>query len=108
MAIPSYIILYALNEQYIEIDGLTDALAGTPLNAATVTATLVNTAGTVADPAISGLALSYIAASNGNYRGTVAATFNPPAGNYTLKIDAAQGLVVLHLEIPVSVQTRRN
>lgn len=109
MAVPSYITLYVLNSQLLQIQGLSsvdDAGIQTPLNAATVTATLVDSDGKVADPTINAMALTYVSASSGNYEGTVDPAFNPPLGTYTLQIKATQGATTLYIQIPVSVQTR--
>ena len=108
MSIPDRITLYPKNDQVIEVFGLHNQVisATSWLNAATVTATLKDSAG-AAVTGLSALALAYIAASNGDYRGQVEDTFNPaPGDDYTLHIDASEAGIVLHIEIPVSVQVR--
>lgn len=114
MAVPSKLILYQDNDQYIEIDGLADELTGSYFNAATVTATLIDTAGLVglAGSTVTGfpLTLSYVSASNGNYRGKVLYSVVSvlPLGGYKMFFDAIQGGTQLHIEIPVSVKIRKS
>lgn len=108
MAVPSRIILYQKNDQFIEIDGLKDGLAGTFVNNATVTATLKDRSGVVVSE-VNNLTLVYVAASNGKYRGLVEDTFNPTrGGGYTLVVEADQAGTKLHLEIPVEVRVRKS
>jgi len=112
MAIPSEVVMFRLNDQFIEIDGLVDPTTGTAINGATVTATLVDESGAQV-PSLTNVALTYIAGSAGNYRGLVEQTFNPSLGSgYTLTIKASapgQGpdnTVDLYLEIPARVAPR--
>ena len=90
MPIPPVIVLYPLNTQVITITGLQDIVTGTFLNAATVTATLLDQFGNI-DPDINQLPLSYVLGSSGQYQGVVADTFNAKLGSgYTLRIQADQ------------------
>lgn len=108
MAFPSKVTLYKLNDNYIEIDGLSDGLDPTTyFNAATITATLKDSSGNNVTGATN-ISLSYVASSNGKYRGTVQETFNPSVGSYTLHIDASQGGIVGHWEVPASVKIRKS
>jgi hypothetical protein len=108
MAIPEKLTLYQLNDMFIEIDGLADGLdPGTFYNAATVIATLKDRDG-VDVPGCIGVTLSYLPASNGNYRGIVDDPFDPPAGGgYTLILDTDQGGIKGHFEIKAEVKVRR-
>jgi hypothetical protein len=107
MAIPTEIILYQKNDQYIEIDGIASGLDGSFMNAATVTATLVDADGAVVG-GLEELTLTYVAASDGKYRGQVQETFNPAVGTYTLIIEADEGGVVGHWEIKCKVKIRKS
>lgn len=62
-------VLYIGNDRYITLSGVNDAADGLYLNSATVTYALYEADGT----AVSGGTgtLTYIAASNGNYRGVI-------------------------------------
>lgn len=66
MALQTYI--YLGNDTVIEVTGLQNAVDSSYLNAATVTVTINDSAGT---EVVSSQALSYVAASNGNYRATL-------------------------------------
>ena len=104
--IPSIIYLFPLNTQIIEIDGLKDVVSGTFLDSATATATLYNNQGQ-ADSILNNITMNYIAASNGQYQGTVPDTFNAPLGSgYTLVITAVQAGVQAQWTIPVQVKAR--
>ena len=107
MAFPSKVILYKLNDNFIEIDGLADGLdAANYFNAATITATLKDSAG-VNVAGIIALPLTYVSASNGKYRGAVQEAFDPPAGGgYSLIIDASQGGVVGRWAVKTDVKVR--
>lgn len=107
MAIPSVLYLYQGNDQYIEIDGLCDATDVTSyINSATGTATLYDSTGAVVST-VKDVPMTYVAGSNGAYRGTIASTFNSPAGTgYVMKIDLTYSSAALHLEIPVQVKVR--
>jgi hypothetical protein len=86
-----YDIIYKGNDQHLQVSGLADGLTAAWVNDAVVTATLKDSASAVVT-GINALSLSYIAASNGNYRGAIPDTFNPAEGyDYTLEITATQG-----------------
>ncbi len=107
MAVPRRIVLYQSNDQVVELFGLQDSLTGDYLNSATVTATLKRKG--IAIEGCDEISLNYILSSNGNYRGQVEETFNPPAkSGYVLHYDADQGGTVLHIEIPTVVKIRRS
>lgn len=106
MAIPSRIVLYQSNDQTVEVDRLRDRLTGSYLNSATVTSTLYDSAGSTVT-GLNALSLSYVAASNGKYRGNVEETFAPALGdNYEIWFFGNEGSSYFHLEIPCSVRAR--
>ena len=108
MAIPARIILYQSNDQTVEIDRLRDRITGSYLNAATVSATLYDSAGSAVS-GLTGLTLAYVASSNGRYRGNLEQTFAPALGdNYEIWFDGNEGSSYFHMEIPVSVQARKS
>lgn len=114
MAVPTKITLYQNNDQFIEVDNLADGLTGTPFNAATVTATLVDTNGLngAKGATVTGfpLTLTYVAASVGVYRGkvlfTTVATLK--VGGYTMKFDALQAGTQMHVELGCTVAVRKS
>lgn len=106
MPLPSQVVLYQKNDQYLEIDGLADDAAAFQ-NSATVTATLYDLAGNAVAGATN-ISLTYLAASSGIYRGEIlGADFNPSVGAYTLKIDASASGLNAHWEIKTKVQVRK-
>jgi hypothetical protein len=104
---PAVIYLYPLNTQVIQINGLQDVVTGLYLDAASGTATLFDPQGN-ADPVLNGIVMTYLSGSNGNYNGTVPATFNPVkiSGGYSLVVTIAQGGVQAQFTIPVVVKPR--
>jgi len=108
MPIPSVIYVNPKNTQVVSLKFLKDLSTGSFLNAAAVTATLFDQFGNI-DPIFQNITLNYINGSQGNYQGVVAGGFNPPQGlgsGYKLIIDANQGGVLGHWEIPVTVRQR--
>ena len=113
MALPTKLLLVRLNDQFVEIDGLQDAVTLAYYNNATVSATLVDQ-NNDAVPGLSALPMPYVSGSNGNYRGLVEQTFNPPlGGGYTLQITASviggsgpDGTTDGYWEIPTQVVAR--
>jgi hypothetical protein len=109
MSVPSSITLYAKNDQYIEIDGLADGLnPSSYINGATVTLTLKDATGTIV-PEVNALVLSYVASTNGVYRGQVANTLNPATlgSGYKFYLDVDNAGVKLHMEISGAVKVRK-
>ena len=100
------VVLFQDNTQRIQLHGLRDADTGVFINGASLTATLLDqnrnqVAGLI------GVAMPYVSGTNGNYQGTVGASFAPPVGtNYTLIIDGDQGISHLHMEITAAVRVR--
>jgi hypothetical protein len=112
MGVPQRMVFTRKNDQFIEIDGLQDPTSGTFFNGATVTATLIDQY-LQPVPGCTAIVLNYLAGTNGNYRGLVEQTFNPPLGvGYTLQITGSapgQGTdneADLFLEIPAIVVPR--
>ena len=107
MVVPTKVFLKPQNDQVITVDRLKDSVTGAFLNAATVTATLKDHRGNSVAGAIA-IVLSLVGGSTtGKYRGQVEETFDPPIGTgYTLEIDAVEGGVVGHWEIPAEVIAR--
>lgn len=109
--LPSVIYLYPNNTQVINIVGLTDVTTGEYLNSATVSATLFDPRGN-ADPVLNNIDMGYIAASNGNYQGTVSYQFSPPGftgqskGGYLLQITAQQSGIQAVYSIPAIIELR--
>ena len=103
---PTVVYLFPLNSQLIQVQGLQDVLTGNFLNAATVTATLINFRG-IADSVLNNIPMTYVSASNGNYEGVAPDTFNAPVGSgYILQIQATQGSVQGLWSIPAQVKPR--
>jgi hypothetical protein len=100
----SAMVLYKKNEQKIQYIGLKDD-TGAYVNNATMTANMLDLQGN-AITEITNLNMAYVAASNGNYEGVVAATFDPPAGvGYICIIEArVGGSLKKHIEKPVIVE----
>jgi hypothetical protein len=104
--LPVLVKLFPMNTQVITITGLQDIVSGLYLDAATVTATLFDQYGNP-DPILNEVVMAYLPGSNGNYQGTVPATFNPALGDgYTLQILADQANVQSLFSIPAKVQLR--
>jgi len=108
MSIPSKVTLFLDNDNYIKIEGLVDGLDPVSyFNGATVTATLLDSAG-LPVTGVTDLPLTYVPASNGNYIGNVQETFAATAGSYTLVIDADQGGIIGSWHIACKVKVRKN
>jgi hypothetical protein len=114
MSVPTQLTVYINNDQFFEIDGLVDGLTLSPFNDATVTVKLIdknNLLGTGKGATVTGfpLTLTYIAGSNGNYRGklphSVSASF--VIGGYTAQFDMANASAQAHIEITVVVAVRK-
>jgi hypothetical protein len=98
-------VLFKKNDQFVEVNGLRNNLTGAYLNAATVTATLRDLAG-VAVAGLDGVALAYVAGSDGDYRGQVEETFDPPPGRYRIEFTAVEGALVARWDDDVIVRVR--
>lgn len=84
------------SDEVVTLTGLLDNVTGSYQNAATVNGYLYDSAGTQ----VTTFTLSYVAASTGNYRGTLtsAVTSLLTVGNeYKIKVSATQGGFVLEL-----------
>lgn len=83
-------VIYTANDNLLELTGFRDATAaaGTFLNAATVTYDVKDKDGASIDSGT----LTYVVASDGNYRGTVADTVNLEDGQHvSIEVDANGG-----------------
>ena len=102
-------ILYYLNDNLIEVDGLKDSTAaGYADGSATVSLTTIKDAAGVAVTGISfPLTLTYVAASNGKFRAVIdnALVLTPEAA-YTAFVNAAYGTLDGHWEIPLTCKVR--
>ncbi len=107
------------NDNILELDGLRNEITGAFLNAATVTATLVDSGGVNVTGQSWPLALDYVSDSDGIYRGTITdlavfSLFSPPSAvartqgfNYIAKVTADGGSDLLaYWEIPLQALDR--
>jgi hypothetical protein len=101
--------IYRENDNLITVDGLRDITSsGDYLNSATVEANLYDGDGVLVTPS-GGIALSYVADSDGKYEGVIQSTEDLELGQYyVLHIDAAEAGAVGHWEIEVEVKQRRS
>lgn len=102
--------LYVGNDTVLEVKGLKNEVTGAFLNAATVTATLSDSA---SGAEVSGqswpVTLAYVAGSDGDYRATLSYAMSLTAnGRYTASItaDAGAGLRA-QWSVPCRAQTRQ-
>lgn len=101
-------VLYVGNDTVLEVKGLKNEMAGAFLNAATVQATLYDSAGASVAGQSWPLALVYVPSSDGTYRGTLPYGLSLTAGDrYTARItaDAGTGLRA-QFDIPCVARTR--
>jgi len=100
-------ILYNQNDNLIELIGLQDATTEAYENAATVTVTLKDPDGTTVT-GVDGLSMAYVAASDGDYRGTIPYTSVLVSGKlYTAEVTADAGVGKrAFFVLPLKVLTR--
>lgn len=104
-AVPRRVTLVQQNTQGLKLSGLRDD-SGNFVNTAILTATLLDQT-RQPDAVLNGLSMPYIAASNGDYQGTVPSTFLAALGSeYTLVIDGDGAGAHLHMEIVAEVVAR--
>lgn len=85
-------ILYRSNDQILELRGLKNELTGAALNAATVTVTLVNSAGAQVAGDTWPKTMAYVTGSSGTYRCTLVYGLTlAEDGRYTAQITANAG-----------------
>lgn len=110
-------VLTQQNNQYVELDGACDGTTAsnpspTYINNATGTVKVYDPSGAlvvIGPGSVTSVAITYVVASNGNYRALITSVFNPPAGTgYKIVWDlttpgGAQG----HWERQATVQPRR-
>ncbi len=107
-AVPRKVTLVQQNTQGLKLSGLRDGTQPFPnfVNTAVLTATLVDQT-REPDSVLNQIPMPYIAASNGDYEGTVPSTFKAPLGSeYTLIIDGDGQGAHLHMEIVAEVIAR--
>jgi len=105
---PTKIFIYPKNTKTVTLESVVDQDTGIPWNGtAAITATLYDPSGNPV-PGLVSVALSYVAASNGDFELEFGdESFTPALGRgYTLTIDGNQGGIILHVDISVEV-TRR-
>ena len=103
--IPIKLVMTQNNTQLIQLSGLRDS-DNNFVNNATMSASLIDPNREPVNNCTN-ISMSYVASSNGDYQGTVPATFEPLLGSsYTLIIDADNGSAHLHLEIPTEIKVR--
>ena len=99
--------IYISNDTQIDVTGLQNAADSSYLNAATVTATLKDSAGSEVSGVSWPLTLSYVASSDGNYSGTIdKAVSISEQVSYFLEITAAQGGIDAFWRIRLFAQYR--
>lgn len=102
-------ILYYLNDNLIEVDGLKDStLSGYADATADVKLTAIKAAaGNTVTGVSFPITLAYVSASNGKFRGVVdKALALTPEAKYTAFIDATYGTLDGHWEIPLTCKVR--
>lgn len=83
--------LYILEDNVVEMNGLTDAITGEYINDATVTFSLKDASDNVVS-SLSGVSMAYVTDSNGIYRGTIPDTADISDGRiYYVEITAVAG-----------------
>lgn len=100
-------VLYLSNTNVIEINELYDTSAESYLNSATVTVTLEDKAGTEVTGETWPKTMSYVSASNGKYRATLASGIGITAGKqYIAKITATESGNTGYWEVPLVAHVR--
>jgi len=104
---PARLTCLKKNKQLLELFGLYDKLAGAWVNsAADLTATLKDSAGAPVT-GFTAIALAYIAGSNGDYRGSVAASVDPaPGTGYVLHVESDPNVSGINFQEPTTVKAR--
>lgn len=84
-------LFYCLNDNLIELDGLTNEATGAYVNDATVNCTLKDTAGVDIVGETWPLLMGYVSGSNGKYRATLEDTLTVTPGQYIVAYVDALG-----------------
>ncbi len=102
--------VYIANDNLLVVDQLKNALSGTYINNATVTCTIVDSAGSPVAGQTWPLAVVYQAGSNGQYVGVIEDTLTlSETTSYIAKVDADGGSGLKgHWEIPLKAKVRRS
>jgi len=101
-------VYYYKNDTLLELAGLKDEVTEAYINTATVTATVKNAAGTAVTGQAWPLTLSYVTASDGDYRGVLEAALSVAVGDrltVEVTIDGGSGREAF-FAIPVTVRQR--
>ena len=99
--------LYVANDNYLEVDALSNGATEAYENSATVTATLKTASGTNVSGQAWPLTLSYVADSSGTYRGILDDALSITAGTtYVAHIEATASGLTAHWELSLQAQTR--
>lgn len=111
MAVPATLTLYLNNDQYIEVDGLADAITLAAIDNATVTCSLYDSTNAPV-ASIQNVPLTYLSATAGNYRGQITHTMSAGltlGASYTMYIDVNPTTgTQLHIEIKTTVAVRKS
>lgn len=101
-------VIYTANDTVIEVKGLKNEVTGAFLNSATVTATLVDAAGSQVAGETWPKTLSYVTGSDGIYRATLPYTMSLAAGGrYEAQITANGGSGLrANFALPVLAKSR--
>ena len=101
-------VLYIDNDLVVEVNGLQEPTESAYQNSATVTCTIQDRSGTAVSGVSWPLTLSYVAASDGIYRGTVDSTASFVEGaQYEAVITAVSGTLDAKWTVPCIANTRR-
>lgn len=102
------LLIYVDNDNLLTVDGVRDVSDGSFINTATVTATLKDADGVDVVGQVFPTTLTYVAASDGKYQGTLEDTLALTANDkYTLCVDIDGGAgLIAHFEIPVKALIR--
>lgn len=105
MSVPLQVYITQGNTQDLKLIGLQDIDTLVFWNAATASASLYDRWGN--PTVLTGIMLTYIPGSLGQYVGTFTVGYDLPVGSgYTLKLDAAEGGAAFHLELFAEVIVR--
>lgn len=99
---------YYKNDMIIEVNGLKNAISGAYVNDATVTVTMVDSAGSSVVGETWPLSVGYVGGTDGIYRATLQDSLTLTVGNlYTAKVTAVGGGYQAYWETPLMVTYRR-
>lgn len=100
-------VIYVANDNLLELQGLQNAATAAYVNTATVTATVVDKNGANVAGQSWPLTLGYVAASNGNYRGTLEDTLSLAANeDYIARVAVSGAGLTAFFEHPLLAAKR--